>query len=251
MPTFAMNPSQPVAGQPVTFTDTTPGGPYQDMWSFQTIGGRTGTSATITWPLVSPAGGYQVGLTIAAPGNTSPRPGETAGATQAIGVLPHALPGADCISYPPANLSVVNLGAQGWRLQDGNMAMELLDNSSDAQAALQLAQPYNQQCFIGRDNTRANRLDYIVDYWMGGGPAPTVSNQDCISYDPGNLTLSNLGTDGWELVEGNIWMESLDNNADAQAALQLAQQYNQQCFIGRNNTRSDRLDYIVEYWMTG
>jgi PKD repeat protein len=249
-PTFAVSPSQPVAGQPVTFTDTTPGGPYQDTWSFQDVGGRTGTSATVAWPLVSSAVGYQVRLTIAAPGNTSPQPGETNGATQAVSVVPHALPGADCISYPPGNLAVVNLGAQGWRLQDGNMAMELLDNSSDAQAALQLAQPYSQQCFIGRNNTRANRLDYIADYWMGGGPAPTLSNQDCISYDPGNLTLSNLGSAGWELVEGNMWMERLDNSADAQASLQLAQQYNQQCFIGRNNTRSDRLDYIVEYWKT-
>jgi hypothetical protein len=43
--------------------------------------------------------------------------------------------------------------------------MEILDNSSDAQAALQLAQQYSQQCFIGRDNSRSNRSEYIVEYW--------------------------------------------------------------------------------------
>jgi PKD repeat protein len=246
-PTFT-SVSQPVAGLTVTFTDTTPGGPYQDTWSFQGIGARTGSSVTVSWPQVSPVGGYQAQLTIAAAGNISPQPGETATTTQPITVYPHALPNPDCIPYSPSGLKLVNLGISGWQLVDGSTAMEIFENSSDAQAAWQVAQHYSQQCFIGRENTRSNRMQYIVDYWMGGGPAPTLPGEDCISYSPQGLSLVNLGPAGWQLVDKGLDMEILDNSSDAQAALQLAQQYTKQCFIGRENTLSNRLDYIVQYW---
>ena len=41
----------------------------------------------------------------------------------------------------------------------------MLDDRQDAERALAVAKGYNQQCFIGRDNQRPNRKDYIVRYW--------------------------------------------------------------------------------------
>jgi hypothetical protein len=194
---------------------------------------------------VSPEGGYPVELTI----TSARQPGGIFTTMQSVTVDPQPLVGADCIPYQTTNLSVIDEGTD-WLLTDGFSRMNVLDNASDAQAALQLARQYNQQCFIGRENTRADRLEYIVDYWMGGGPAPTLPNEDCIAYNPNNLSLVDLGTVGWQLRDGNMDMELLDNSSDALAALQLAGQYNQQCFIGRNNTRSDRLEYILGYWKT-
>lgn len=40
----------------------------------------------------------------------------------------------------------------------------------------------------------------------------------------------------------------LDNEADAQKALQVARRHGAQCFIGRDNRRPDRRRYILNYW---
>ena len=71
----------------------------------------------------------------------------------------------DCIKYNPYNLQIEDLGDKGWRLSDGKMWMQVLDNRDDAEAALTLAQQHNYQCFIGRDNRRLDRKSYIVEYW--------------------------------------------------------------------------------------
>ncbi len=67
--------------------------------------------------------------------------------------------------YNPANLRIVNEGTSGWLLTDGVSRMLMLNDEADAKDALALAKRYTNQCFIGRDNTRPNRQDYIVDYW--------------------------------------------------------------------------------------
>lgn len=71
----------------------------------------------------------------------------------------------DCLSYDVASLQIVNLGEKGWRLTDGRSSMLILDNETDANAALALAKKYKQHCFIGRGNKRPDRVSYIVDYW--------------------------------------------------------------------------------------
>lgn len=42
----------------------------------------------------------------------------------------------------------------------------MLDNEQDAKAALAMAKQHTSQCFIGRDNKRPNRKDYIIQYWQ-------------------------------------------------------------------------------------
>jgi hypothetical protein len=71
----------------------------------------------------------------------------------------------DCIYYNREALEVIDEGERGWLLTDGRSRMLGLDNEEDARAALALARRHTAQCFIGRNNRRPNRRDYIVQYW--------------------------------------------------------------------------------------
>jgi hypothetical protein len=155
----------------------------------------------------------------------------------------------DCLPYNPNNLRIENEGARGWLLTDGSSRMLTLDNRADAERALALARRHTAHCFIGRDNRRPNRRDFIVEYWTGNsGITTTIPGEDCISYNSGSLRIANEGAGGWLLTDGSSRMVMLDNRADAEQALGVASGSSRQCFIGRNNSRPNRKDYIVQYW---
>jgi hypothetical protein len=148
-------------------------------------------------------------------------------------------------------LRVVQAGADDFQLVDGaSKAMLLLDDEADARNAKALAERHTSMCFLGRDNKRANRADYIVYYWRGSsGKQTTIKPEDCVTYDPAALRLVNIGADGFQLVEGTSRaLALLDDEADARNALTWAKAFTQLCFIGRDNTRPDRSRYIVGYW---
>ena len=155
----------------------------------------------------------------------------------------------DCLSYNPNNLSIRNEGAAGWLLTDGVSRMLMLDNVTDARNALALAKRHTAHCFVGRDNRRADRQNYIVEYWKGNsGISTNITNEDCISYNENNLSIRNEGAAGWLLTDGSSRMFMLDNRRDAAQTKQIAENNSRQCFIGRGNTRSNRKNYIVNYW---
>lgn len=158
--------------------------------------------------------------------------------------------GGDCLSYNPHDLKIVDEGASGWLLTDGRSRMLVLDDRQDAERALALARRHTSHCFIGRDNNRPNRRDYVHEYWLGDSGINTVINgEDAIRYNPNNLFIVDEGANGWLLTEGGSHrMMMLDNKQDAEEALAVAKRYNHYCFIGRNNNRPNRRDYIVEYF---
>lgn len=155
----------------------------------------------------------------------------------------------DCLPYNPNNLRIEDEGTSGWLLTDGRSRMLVLDSRADAVRALALARKHTAHCFIGRDNRRPNRIDFIMQYWTGDSGIPsTIPREDCISYNPGTLQITDEGAGGWLLTDGSSRMVTLDNRADAEQALSVAGGSSRQCFIGRNNTRPNRRDYIVVYW---
>lgn len=155
----------------------------------------------------------------------------------------------DCLTYDPRDLRIVNEGSRGWLLTDGVSRMHMLDNRRDAERALALARRHTAQCFIGRDNTRPNRKDFIVEYWTGASRVPTaISGEDCISYNRWNLRIVDEGARGWLLTDGRFRLLMLADREDAERALNLARRNSRQCFIGRDNTRPNRQDYILGYW---
>jgi hypothetical protein len=80
-------------------------------------------------------------------------------------------------------------------------------------------------------------------------PVTGPSKEDCISYDATDLTIKNLPGTGYQLIAGgSIALQLLDNESDALLAKSVAAAHHQQCFVGRNNSRSNRMEYIMEYW---
>ena len=74
-------------------------------------------------------------------------------------------------------------------------------------------------------------------------PAP----EDCLSYDPSNLTVEPVG-DRWRLRSGGHLMRMFATESDADAGLANARNWSRMCFIGRQTDRPDRHFYIKTYW---
>jgi hypothetical protein len=83
-------------------------------------------------------------------------------------------------------------------------------------------------------------------------PVTTITESfgdDCLPYDPDDLSIVDEGASGWLLTDGRSRMLVLDAEADAEAALALTRRHDSQCFIGRGNSRTNRSSYIVDYWI--
>ena len=155
----------------------------------------------------------------------------------------------DCIRYDPVTLKIIDQGPRGWLLAAGPSRMFYLDTKADAEEALAVAKQYTNLCFVGRNNKRNNPRDYIVEYWKGDSANElALPSQDCSRYDPAALKILDEGTNGWCLTDGRSRMKILDNQADAEQLLAVARRHTYQCFIGRNNKRPNRKEYIVNYW---
>ncbi len=156
----------------------------------------------------------------------------------------------DELPYNPRNLRIVDEGSKGWLLTDGVMRMKMLDNKEDARNALRVARRHTRQGFIGRDNPRTNRIDYIMEYWAGssGLPYEPLTKVDAISYNPANVVAEDIDADGWRLKEGSHWMLLAHDMNDALAILRIVERHTRMCFIGRDNNRPNRKSYIMTYW---
>ncbi len=175
------------------------------------------------------------------------------------------------MAYNPNDLRIVDEGPSGWLLTDGRSRMLILDNRQDAERALALARRYTSHCFIGRDNTKPNRDDYVHEYWLGESGIPTViPGEDGLeatrrlvaegdgatrvliltTFDLDEYVYDGLraGASGFLLTDGFSRMAMYATREDAEEGLRVAKLGTKQCFIGRNNTRPNRKDYIVEYW---
>jgi hypothetical protein len=71
----------------------------------------------------------------------------------------------DCVAHNPANLTVANLGALGWRVEAGNQAIALFDTKADAEKAVLVMKHYNRNCYVGRGYDGADRLKYITNWF--------------------------------------------------------------------------------------
>jgi hypothetical protein len=156
-----------------------------------------------------------------------------------------------CVGYNP-NTLVINAIPQGFELRSNAGRMQLLDTAQDAQNALSVAKGFSQQCSIGQVTARGCCTVDGTKYWKGGAGRPgPVSPEDCIGYNPNNLTIVQVNDAAgtwWSLRDGSMWMEAYSTEAGAVRGLRVAQQHSSQCFIGRSNGRANRYAYILEYW---
>jgi hypothetical protein len=156
----------------------------------------------------------------------------------------------DELPYDPRKLRIVNRGSIGWLLTDGRMAMKMFDNKEDARNGLCVARRHTRQGFIGRDNPRSNRIDYITEYWAGnsGLPYEPLTKTDSIPYNPNNVVSEDLDDKGWRIKDGNNWLLLGHDMNDALAILRVVERHSKMCFIGRDNKRPNRKSYIMTYW---
>ena len=163
---------------------------------------------------------------------------------------PYEVVTVDELSYDPNALRVVDEGTNGWLLTDGRSRMRMLDNNEDARNALRVARRHTRQGFIGRDNPRPNRADYIVEYWTGnsGLPHEPLTQVDTLPYSPANVVAQDLDADGWRIQDGDHAILITHDMNDALAALQVVERRARIGFIGRNNNRPNRKAYIMTYW---
>lgn len=75
------------------------------------------------------------------------------------------LASTDCIPYDRNNLTIVNMGATGWRIRDSRSSIALFDTQADANAGLLVMRHYTHICYIGRDYSGSDRSRYITEYF--------------------------------------------------------------------------------------
>jgi hypothetical protein len=81
----------------------------------------------------------------------------------------------------------------------------------------------------------------------GTGAEVTAAAEDCVGYDPANLTLHQQG-DTWLMRDGNHAIKIFANRADAEDGVKVARNWTRICYIGRGNDHPDRHRYIVTYF---
>jgi hypothetical protein len=168
----------------------------------------------------------------------------------AVGDPPVARAPRDEIAYDPRALQIVDEGAKGWLLTDGRSRMLMFDDEQDARNGLAVAQRFSRQGFVGRDNHRPSRRDYLFYYWAGdsGLPHAALTKVDPIPYAPDNTIAVDRGALGWQIQDGSSKLELADDAGDAAAMLEIIKRHRRVCFIGRDNRRPNRKDYIMTYW---
>jgi len=146
---------------------------------------------------------------------------------------------ADCVSYNPNNLTVDGSGSTGtFIVSDGNTIVIRVHGQTDdvGQEALALAQRYTRHCYIGRDNNRDPKGDYIFDYWRDpSGKTPPIPNEDdlCSPYNNKNLTVEDMGDgDGWRVKDHDHVLQLFDNGTDARNGDIVFKKYSEACDIG-------------------
>jgi hypothetical protein len=170
--------------------------------------------------------------------------------------VPTAPANEDCVSYNAANLTVTAHG-DAWILRDGSHSMKLFDTKADAEDGKKVARNWSRLCFIGRNNTRAERSRFIFTYFrmpsgLPLGPAPTF---ECIAYDKTKLTIYSgaahpalPGETTWALHSGATPLLFFASEPDALRGKLVAAENKQLCLIGHGNSRPDPSRYILEYW---
>jgi peptidase C1A, papain len=158
----------------------------------------------------------------------------------------------DEISYNPRTLKIIaekRNGNTDYLLTDGNSRMKIFASYEDAINGYRIACRHTKQCYIGRDNKRSNRKDYIFEYWMGnsGLQYQPLTKEDVISYNPANVVAVSTDNNDWSIRDGNHAMFIADDMDDALAILNVVERYRRIGFIGRDNKRSNRKDYIMTY----
>lgn len=138
----------------------------------------------------------------------------------------------DCVSLNPNNVRVTG-GGSLWRVVDGTHSAFSAPNRAEALRIVAVIRRYgiNRSCFVGRPDAS---FTYLLK--NGAAPAGPMAGEDCIGFNPANLSLQPFGT-GFRMEEGNHAMFVFPNLSEAATSLWVIAKYGftQSCYVGRPN----------------
>jgi len=85
------------------------------------------------------------------------------------------------------------------------------------------------------------------------GVAAWPTPEDCIAYNPANLT-TQYAAGIHQIMDGSrivLRLHGGPGETIGQQGLALARRYRKHCFLGRSNTREEKGEYIFDYWRDG
>ena len=137
----------------------------------------------------------------------------------------------DCNSFNPRNLRVSRINGDTKIVEGSHWLYSFGDKTDAANRALSIIQAYgaNRSCFVGRPNPE---MTYIL---VGNSaPAGAQPGEDCISFNPSNLSIRNSGGK-FVLTSSRSSMIAFDRQIEAQTAISIirAKGFTRQCFQGR------------------
>lgn len=159
----------------------------------------------------------------------------------------------DCLSYDPDTVRFgVSADARLVITDDaGNEVLTLVDGD-DQTNAMRLASKHRERCFIGRDAPVAEREVSEIEFWLSrsgeGKDAGEIDPEDCDSYNASTTAIRNTPTGDWILVDNDSMRIVMDDQEDAEAALQLARSHSSRCFVGRTFVDGTQQGYLSQYW---
>jgi hypothetical protein len=158
----------------------------------------------------------------------------------------------DCVGYDPSAVTV-RYEAGIYSVEDSStivMRVHGAPGDGTGDKALALARHYRKHCYLGRHNTREDHNAYVFDYWRNpSGMTPEIPGRedDCSSYDRGNLTVEDMGDGyGWRVKDHDHVLQLFDNGPDARHGKLVLSKYRQICFIGGfENENPDVVSYLL------
>lgn len=157
----------------------------------------------------------------------------------------------DCTTHNPATVTK-HYEAGIHVIKDGSHVLMRFEGGPEdivGTQALALAQRFRKHCFIGRDNNREDRNQYIFDYWRdASGMKPAIPDLDeiCSDYDRGNLTVEDMGGGhGWRVKDHDHVLHLFDNESDARKGEQVLSKYSRICTIGQGDEDQDFITFFL------
>ena len=81
------------------------------------------------------------------------------------------------------------------------------------------------------------------------GARATGAREDCVSYTPSTLRLTDEGQRGWLISrDDGARLMALDTREDAEVILGVFNGHREFCYVGRDNKRPNRDRFVYHYW---
>ena len=91
-----------------------------------------------------------------------------------------------------------------------------------------------------------------IEFWLSRSGAGLntgeISPEDCDSYNASTTVIRNTPVGEWILVDNDSLRIVMDDQEDAEAALQLARSHSSRCFVGRVFVDGSEQGYLTQYW---